>query len=444
MCETETIFGLSSGMGMAGVAVIRLSGPASKKVLSSLIGKIPKPRQAVLSKIVDPDEKQIIDEGLVLWFPGPHSFTGEDIVEFQIHGSHAVIAKLLDLLGKFDGLRLARPGEFTRRAFINGRMDLIEVEGLGDLIHAQSEVQRIQARQQAQGIVSKIFQEWRKQIIDILAYLEASIDFIEEEDVSENALADIENKLIHLRNELGFHLSDSVRGEAVRNGIRVVLSGPPNVGKSSILNWLAQRDVAIVSDEAGTTRDVVDVNVILGGIPVVFSDTAGLHDEKTGYVEAEGMKRTRSAAQSANLVLLISSPDVSSESFYLDTKAGIISVYNKSDISAGGKQSVDENMDIVVSAKTGENMPELLEMITQYVNRHFSGSEPAIITRMRQKEAVADCVAHINQAIENINGEIELVTEQVRLATYSLNRLIGNVDVEDLLDVIFNDFCVGK
>ena len=437
--NNQTIYSLSSGAGLAGVAVIRVSGPQANDCIAAMCEKPVKPRQASFRQICHPVSGQVLDQCVVLWFPGPGTFTGEDVAEFQIHGGRATIAAVLGALSQMDGCRQAQAGEFTRRAFLNGRLDLVEIEGLGDLIHAQTEAQRRQALNQSKGAASQVFNQWRSQLVFVLAYLEASIDFMEEDDVAENALHGFQDKMIHLRNDMEKHLSDSVRGEVIREGVRVVLAGEPNVGKSSILNYLARRDVAIVSSIPGTTRDVLEVQLDLDGIPVIVSDTAGLRDNSKDEIEQIGMQRTQMAGNQADLIIWVSASEQDHQKQLLQSDAERIFVTNKIDL-----QDVEVLQGIGVSAKTGTGMDELIKLISDKVADKFGGTEPALISRERQKSAIEMCVKHINDALADETGSLELVSEQLRLAASQLARLVGRIDVEDLLDVIFRDFCVGK
>ncbi len=439
----QTIYSLSSGAGLAGVAVIRVSGLQAKLCISLMCKKPVKARQASFRQLFHPTKDVLLDECLVLWFPGPGTFTGEDVVEFQIHGGRATVSAVVDALSEIEGCRQAEAGEFTRRAFLNGRLDLVEIEGLGDLIHAQTEVQRLQALNQSKGAASAVFNRWRKELIGVLGYLEASIDFIEEDDVNENALAGFRDKLIHLRNDMEKHLTDSVRGEIVRDGVRVVLAGEPNVGKSSIINYLARRDVAIVSNIPGTTRDVLEVQLDLNGIPVIVSDTAGLRDGSQDEIEQAGMERTKAASRKADLVIWVTVLGQDVENLLLQTEAEKIVVVNKADLLDHENISANSR-DLMISAKTGAGMEAFINLLCERVEEKFGGMEPALISRERQKSALMMCVEGIDGALNEEHGSLELAAEQLRMAANQLSKLVGRIDVEDLLDVIFRDFCVGK
>ncbi|MBV1933966.1 MAG: tRNA uridine-5-carboxymethylaminomethyl(34) synthesis GTPase MnmE, partial [Parvibaculaceae bacterium] len=301
----ETIFALSSGRGKAGVAVIRVSGPTAHQAVVALSGRGPGPaRQALFRTLRDPQSGETLDQALVLWFAGPASFTGEDCAEFQIHGGPNVVASVLSALGRLDGFRSAQAGEFTRRAVENGKFDLTEAEGIGDLIEAETEAQRRQALQQMSGGLGARCAEWRQRLVKVLAYVEADIDFVDEDDVPEGLSLTVLPFVVALSEEIDALLADGTRGERVREGIEVAIIGPPNAGKSSLLNWLARRDVAIVSEEAGTTRDVVEVRLDLGGMPVILADTAGLRETENA-IEKEGVKRALARADTADLTILL-------------------------------------------------------------------------------------------------------------------------------------------
>ena len=440
--EDQTIYSLSSGAGLAGVAIIRISGPQARICIEKMCRKPVPPRYAGFRQLYHPVSGELLDDGLVLWLPGPGTFTGEDITEFQIHGGRATITSVINGLAEIEGYRQAEAGEFTRRAFMNNRLDLVEIEGLGDLIHAQTETQRQQALSQSRGDASRVFNRWRSELTAILGYLEASIDFIEEDDVAEKALEGFQEKLIHLRNDMAKHLNDSARGEMVRDGVRVVLAGRPNVGKSSIINYLAERDVAIVSDIPGTTRDVLEVQLDLNGIPVTLSDTAGLREDAGDEIEQAGMMRARAHSRQADLVIWVTVAGEEPDTGLLETEAEQLIIVNKADLLANGSKLKQDA--IYVSAKTGLGMNRLLNTISRIVDEKFGGKEPALISRERQKSAIVMCVRGIDGALENQAGSLELAAEQLRSAANQLSRLVGTIDVEDLLDVIFRDFCVGK
>lgn len=429
-----TIVALSSGAGRAGVAVVRVSGGRVRFVIETIAGAVPEARRAVYRALRDGDGA-IIDHGLVLFFPAPASFTGEDVAEFHIHGSRAVLSRLLSVLTALPGLRLAEAGEFTRRAFEAGKLDLAAVEGLADLIDSETEWQRRQALRQMEGALGQAACEWRRALIRAMVLLEAEIDFSDEGDVGgpliAQALAEAQGVLGSLRAALGSFAS----GERVREGFVVVLAGPPNAGKSSLLNALARRDVAIVSPLPGTTRDAIEVRLDLGGIPVVLVDTAGLR-ESSDEIEAEGVRRARQKAANADLVLRLRSPGSEPER----NEDGTTEIAVATKVDLGGHTEPEE---IGVSAITGAGLPELIELIAVRLGE-FGQAEPAMVTRERQRLAVADAAAAVERAVPLSHEQPELIAEELRLAVRALERLIGRVDVEDVLDSLFSGFCIGK
>ena len=435
----DTIYSLSSGAGRAGVAVIRVSGPAAGAAVKALARRMPAARRASLCRLDDPDRGTPIDEALVLWLPGPRSFTGEDSAEFHVHGGPAVVAATLDALGRVEGLRPAEAGEFTKRAFMNGRMDLVAVEGLADLIAAETEAQRRLAQFHSGGGASAVFEAWRNDMIQVLALLEAAIDFVDEEGVAEAALKEVLPRLALLRDEVRAKLDDRYRGERLREGVRIVLAGPPNVGKSSVVNCLAQREAAIVSATPGTTRDVIEVHMDLAGVPVTVSDTAGLREGSADEIEATGMERARAAMMGADLVVWMTAPDAAEQPMMIDSDT--LRVMNKCDLVGG---SAAAEADIAISAKTGQNIGGLVERLSDWARQRFAGAESALITRDRQRRAIETCWTHLERATAAENLPLELVAEEVRLSARALARLVGRIDVEDLLDVVFRDFCIGK
>jgi tRNA modification GTPase len=427
-----TIVALSSGTGRAGVAVVRVSGERVRFALETIAGSVPEARKATYRALRDP-AGAIIDHGLVLFFPGPASFTGEDVAEFHIHGSRAVLSRLLSVLVALPGLRLAEAGEFTRRAFEAGKLDLAAVEGLADLIDSETEWQRKQALRQMEGALGHAAGEWRSGLVKAMTLLEAEIDFSDEGDVGgpliTNAIAETQAVLVSLRAALGSFEA----GERVREGFVVVLAGPPNAGKSSLLNALARRDVAIVSPIAGTTRDAIEVRLDLGGIPVVLVDTAGLR-ESSDAIEAEGVRRARQRVAHADLVLSLRSPDSAAE----QSQGDDLVVATMTDL--GGTARPGE---IGVSAVTGAGLPELIDTIAARLGK-LGQAEPALVTRERQRVAVADASAAIERAGLLPHEQPELIAEELRFAVRALERLIGKVDVEDVLDSLFSGFCIGK
>lgn len=455
----ETIFALSSGRGKAGVAVIRVSGPMADQAVVALSGQGPGPaRQALFRILRDPQSGETLDQALVLWFEGPASFTGEDCAEFQIHGGPNVVGSVLSALGQLDGFRSAQAGEFTRRAVENGKFDLTEAEGIGDLIEAETEAQRRQALQQMSGGLGARCAEWRQRLIKVLAYVEADIDFVDEDDVPEGLSLTVLPLVVALSAEIDALLADGTRGERVREGIDVAIIGPPNAGKSSLLNWLARRDVAIVSEEAGTTRDIVEVRLDLAGMPVILADTAGLRETKNS-VEQEGVKRALARADTADLTILLIGGDQDPNEFLKSGPTGSatgptgrgqfdFSLLNKMDLRGPGKESLDSVPEgfCGISIKTGLGLEAFLGDLERLVQERFEGREPALITRQRHRDELSSCQLHLDEAIEivKVGGDEVFAAEEIRLAMRALGRLSGRVDVEELLDVVFRDFCIGK
>ena len=432
----DTIYALASGLGTAGVAVIRVSGPKVLTVLEKLCTlKNPKPNYAYFRSIKSGDKT--LDKGLILYFKAPHSFTGEDVAELQVHGGRGVIQAIMQALSEISGLRPAERGEYSRRSVINGKMDLTEAEGLLDLVHAETEEQRKQALAQLDGNLGQLYESWRKQLVHHLAYAEAFIDFPEEEIPPEKE-QEINHDIADLIKKISLHLSDNRRGERLREGFQIAILGVPNVGKSSLINALTKREVAIVSQTAGTTRDIVEAHLDVAGFPVILADTAGLR-ESNEEIEAEGIRRAVKRAESADLILDIQNaadyPKVKKLPKALDKKR-VITLWNKSDLLKK-KPAKNEHF---ISAKTGAGITALWDEIKDILMDSFAGG--AAITRERYRVALTECVAHLQNALSA--PELELKTEDLRLAARSLGRITGRIDVDELLDVIFRDFCIGK
>jgi tRNA modification GTPase len=450
---TDTIIALASGSGRAGIAVVRASGPGVLGVLAHFGSKRPpEPRRATIARLLGSDG-ELIDEAIVLWMPGPNSYTGEDVVEFHVHGGSAVVEAVLACALNSRLCRVAEPGEFTRRAFDAGRLDLTQAEAIADLIDAETEGQRRQAARLYQGSAAKIFENWRGLLMQSMAALEASIDFPDEADIPGEidltALEPIE-KLAH---DLESALGDASRFRSVREGFKVAILGPPNAGKSSLMNRLARREAAIVSPVAGTTRDVVEVRLVLAGYPVWVADTAGLR-EASDDIEAEGIRRALARAEEADLRIWVldstsgvSHADVSRETSPRD---GDLVVLNKGDLgsgSSGGTLGPFRPFNpIVVSAKTGAGVDELERRLAQIVRERLDTDEAPLVTRARHRELVEQALAAVERALEGARIGIgaELVSEDLRLAARSLGRITGSIDAEDLLERIFSQFCVGK
>ncbi len=434
----DTIYALSSAPGRAGVAVVRVSGPDAARAVQALTGKpLPMPRNAVLARFSDASGVAI-DRGLVLYFEAPASFTGEGMAEFHIHGGRATVEALLAALAAA-GLRPAEPGEFTRRAVENGKLDLTQAEAVADLIDAETDAQRRQALRQYDGALSDLYERWRRELIRATAWAEAAIDFSDEE-LPADTLARTHAAILEILQEIQKHLDDSARGETLREGVHLTVIGPPNAGKSSLVNALARRDVAIVAEIAGTTRDVVEVRMDLGGYLVTLADTAGLRHTMEA-VEAEGVRRALARAESADLVLLLL--DGSAE----DPMAGLppktradLTVWNKADLSWPTKRS-----GLAVSLKTGQGLDALVTVLAAQVrDRLEAPGEAPVLTRKRHRHALEQAARSLESALTAAPGHPELLAEDLRLALRALGRITGRVDVEELLDVVFKDFCIGK
>ena len=446
-----TIFALSSGRPPAAVAVVRLCGPKAGLALQKMIGRVPPPRRATLARVRDPASGEVIDEGLALWFPAPHSETGEDMAELQLHGGHAVIAAVFEALGRVDGCRAAEAGEFTRRAFENSRLDLTEVEGLADLIAAETPAQRRQAFRQLKGLIGDQAEAWRRQIIEALALVEARIDFADEADVPEDLVTPALHAAQQLRDKIAAALLHNERSERLREGLVVAIAGPPNAGKSTLLNRLARREAAIVSPFPGTTRDIIEVHLSLDGYPVTLLDTAGIR-ESDDPVELEGIRRARARAEAADLLLWVidgsATGGTHEECDGGFQKSNAWLVRNKADLLGDKLWISNESRSgasFLISATTGAGTGELVDALSAYARNYFSVTEAAIVTRARHRRALEETVAALDQALaQGRSGSEELIAEELRSAATTLGRLTGRVDVEDILDVIFREFCIGK
>lgn len=412
----------------------------AESVISGLASKTPVPRMATRALLRDAN-RQPIDDAVVLWFPGPASATGEDVAEFHVHGGRAVLSAMFDAIAAFDNVRPAEPGEFTRRAFENGKLDLTEAEGLDDLIHADTDRQRRQALRQLKGLLGDRARDWRERIIAASALIEAGIDFSDEGDVPTELIAPALEKIRALRDEIQEVLAGQARSERLRDGLVVAIAGPPNVGKSTLINQLAKREVAIVSPYAGTTRDVIEVQLELDGYPVTVIDTAGIR-ETDDPVEQEGVRRARARAAEADLVLWLADSG--------DAKAGhggatpTWLVRNKIDLvrtTAGEGGSYPE---FRISATRGDGLSELIAALVGFAHDYFATSEAGLISRTRQRGLLQETFESLQRCIDVVGQGEELAAEELRRAAFSLGRLLGRADVEDILDVIFREFCVGK
>ncbi|HWE74165.1 MAG TPA: tRNA uridine-5-carboxymethylaminomethyl(34) synthesis GTPase MnmE [Stellaceae bacterium] len=448
---TDTIYALATAPGRAGVAIVRLSGPDAALALRDLTGALPPPRQAQYAHFRDPQSCEILDDGIALYFAAPASMTGEDVAELQLHGSRAVLAAVFAVLARRSGCRLAEPGEFTKRAFLNGKLDLTTAEAIADLVEAETSAQRRQAMRQLQGEFGRRCEAWRTRLIGAQARLEAEIDF-PEEGLPAAQWAAARQETMTLRQEIAAELADNRRGERLREGVAVAILGPPNAGKSSLMNALARREVAITSHIAGTTRDVIEVALDLGGYPVVLADTAGLRDSADS-IEEEGIRRARARAASADLKLVVLDATKPGEANALRDliDARTIVVVNKidlmpetpaaqADLARAG--SLGTGGALYCSATSGEGIAALIARLSEAVEAALGAETAPLVTRARHREALENCVAALDRFAE---AEMpELAAEDLRKAARSLGRITGRVDVEDMLDALFREFCIGK
>ncbi|MGR6432725.1 tRNA uridine-5-carboxymethylaminomethyl(34) synthesis GTPase MnmE [Rhizobium sp. PAMB 3174] len=439
--SSDTIYALSSGHLPAGVAVVRISGPRAAEICHRLTGNLPAPRIATLRTIHDRND-HVLDQAIVVWFPGPASFTGEDCLEVHVHGGRAVVVGLFDVISNgYAGIRHAEAGEFSRRAFENGKLDLTEIEGLGDLISAETEMQRRLAVEQMRGGLSRVYAGWADRLTRGRALIEAELDFSDEEDIPGAVSDQIWSDMRALVDEIDSHTKGIIAGEIIRDGFKVVIAGPPNAGKSSLLNTLAKRDVAIVTDVAGTTRDVLKVDLNLGGYVVHLVDTAGLR-ESIDVVEAEGIRRARHEMESAHLVLLLSEcGQVADPSAVEGLNVPFLCVGTKLDLHDDNDST---GFDVVISSSSGFGLPELQDLLLKAVIDSVPVLNAALPNRLRHKDFLDEARRSIDAAVRSSTLDLELRAELLRQASNSLGRVTGRVDVEDLLDVIFREFCVGK
>lgn len=445
----QTIFALSSGRPPSAIALVRVSGPQAGLALTCLAGKIPAPRMAMRALLRDSNQ-QPIDDAVALWFPGPASATGEDVAEFHVHGGRAVLAALFSALSGLPDMRAAEPGEFTRRAFENGKLDLTEAEGLDDLIHADTDRQRRQALRQLKGLLGDKARGWRARIIEASALIEAGIDFADEGDVPAELIAPALLKIRGLLAEIEEVLAAQGRSERLRDGLVVAIAGPPNVGKSTLMNQLARREVAIVSPHAGTTRDIIEVQLDLDGYPVTVIDTAGIR-ETDDPVEQEGVRRARARAAEADLVLWLA--DAAHEMILHEGAAPVWLVRNKIDLAgvlpgatrgAGDPGQERASAEFSISASRGDGIPDLIAALVAFAQDYFGSDSGGLIGRVRQRELLQETAASLLRSMEVVGTGEELAAEDLRSAAHSLGRLLGRVDIEDILDVIFREFCIGK
>lgn len=464
MMNGDTIFALSSGRLPAAIAVVRISGSQAAEALRRMIGREIAPRRAALATVRDPRSGAAIDQALALFFPGPNSETGEDTAELQLHGGRAVLAATLAALAALPGMRPAEAGEFTRRAFENGRIDLTAVEGLADLIGAETEAQRRQALAQMQGLLGNRAAAWREKIVSALGLIEAGLDFADEGDVPLGTVAAALKAAAELAAEIDSVLADGARGERLRDGLTIAIAGPVNAGKSSLFNWLVGRDAAIVSPHPGTTRDVLEAHLDLGGYPATVLDTAGVRDS-ADPVEQEGIRRARARAAAADLVLWVDdsaaarsagrqgdrrsaeNPFEGGATPAQANSGGTWRIVSKADLFDSDSERIraeDAPPTFVISAHSGAGLPALETALQKFAAENLGGAEPALVTRLRHRQALDAARDALRRAAAGAGRGDELVAEELRLASRALGRLVGRIDVEDVLDVIFRDFCIGK
>ncbi len=442
-----TIYALSSGPGLAGISVIRVSGPNTEVIISQLTDKkLPKPRVATRRKFIKIKDNEVIDEGILIWFPAPNSYTGEDMAEFHVHGSRAVVNAIHALISKIDGCRLAEPGEFTKIAFQNGKLNLLKAESVSDLISSETEIQRQQAIKIMSGKSSDKFNSLRQRLLKILANVEAKIDF-PEDDLPDDILQNIHFQTENIKDEIKKILNDQKVGERIREGFKIAIVGPTNAGKSSLMNYLSKRDIAIVSEIAGTTRDVIEAHLNIDGYPVVVSDTAGIR-VANNEIEKKGIKLALDKADSADLNIIVLEPKSVDFTRYLDgllSKNAIILV-NKSDLGVDTiDQEIKKHNPIYISIKEEKNLDKLINLIKGNLKNKFISSEDIFITRQRHRNNLEKCVESLENFIKKKSkDDFDKAAEDLRLATRYLGMIVGKVDVEEILGSIFSDFCIGK
>ena len=443
-----TIFSLSSGPGVSGVAIIRISGPDCKKIIDKMVNSpLPAPRVATLKKINKINTNELIDQGLILWFPGPYSYTGEDLLEFHVHGSRAVIDAIIKSISEIKNCRLAEPGEFTKKAFQNGKINLLQAESVADLISSETEIQRRQAIEIMKGNHSSKYENWRNKLIKILSNIEAKIDF-PDEDLPENILEKIKNTTSQLIKEMSKALDDQNVGERIREGFKIAILGPTNAGKSSLLNYLSKREVAIVSEFAGTTRDIIETHLNIDGYPVVMSDTAGIREAKD-EIEKRGIKLALKKAEDADLNIVVIEPK---SGYFTGVLKGLINsektilVVNKLDLGIDKIEKELKNFNpIYISIKKEKNLSMLIKIIRDKLKNKFLLTEDTLITRERHRQHLKQCLNYLeNFETKKSENDFDKAAEDLRLATRHLGMIVGKVDVEEILDSIFSDFCIGK
>jgi len=442
-----TIYALSSGPGISGVAIIRISGSDASKALTLLTGKpLPSPRVASLRKINNINSSKLIDEGIIIWFPGPESYTGEDMAEIHVHGGKAIVLALQNELSKIENFRLAKPGEFTKIAFQNGKINLLKAESISDLIAAETEMQRLQAVKIMKGKSAEKFDDLREKLLKILSFVEAKIDF-PEEDLPDENIKQIKKDTTEVLNKIKKILDDQKVGEIIREGFKIAIVGPTNAGKSSLLNNLSNRDVAIVSEIAGTTRDVIETHLNIDGYPVIISDTAGIRSSKD-EIEKKGIKLSLDKAEKADLKLVVvDAKSIDFSGFLNDLlKDNAILVVNKSDLINGELDPQVNKLDhVLISLKENLNLDKLISKIKNKLKTKFVINDDILITRERHRQHLVHCLDNLKNFLEkNDKKDFDKAAEDLRLATRHLGMIIGKVDVEEVLGSIFNDFCIGK
>ena len=467
MEKQDTIYALSTIKGRSGVAVIRISGDEVKDVLQMLTFKTSfNQREATYCAIKSPITGEILDKAIVIFFNGPNSFTGEDIAELHLHGSIAVIDDVMEVLSTIEGLRIAEPGEFTRRAFENGKMDLIDVEALGDLIHAETSVQRRTAINQMSGQLKSLYNKWREVVVDVMAQIEAYIDF-PDDDIPESALKHATNSVKELVDDIEKHLAVSEKAAVIMNGLQIAIGGAPNVGKSTLMNLLARQEVAIVSNIAGTTRDIIQVNMKINGIGITLYDTAGIHEKTRDSIEQEGIRRAKEKLKASDIkiyVVDILNVDIEDENFLQNLQSQIMKNLNDSDMSScivllnkcDAYREEDQNImqeiannnqaltTIPFSASTGYNLDQLLERIQDIISERYSIRDDMIITTQhRQKQKLLECLSHL-KSFDLIGKPMEIAAQDIRLASSAMESIVGEITLDDVLDKIFSTFCIGK
>ena len=442
-----TIYALSTGPGISGIAIIRVSGKETESVIKKMTGKdLPAPRKATLRKINNINTSELIDEGIILWFPGPESYTGENMAEFHIHGSRAVIQEVQNSISQIENCRLAEPGEFTKIAFENNKINLLKAESIADLISSETEIQRRQAIKIMSGANSKKFNSWRESLIKILSNVEAKIDF-PEDDLPDDILKEIKEKSEKIKSEIKKTLNDQKVGERIREGFKIAIVGPTNVGKSSLLNYLSRREVAIVSEIAGTTRDVIETHLNIDGLPVVVSDTAGIRKSKD-EIEKKGIRLALKRSEDADLNIVVIEPKSGYFTGFLKDLMSdkSILVINKSDLGVDSMVNEFKKYNpIFISLKNEKNLDQLIFLIKEKLKKQFINSEDILITRERHRQHLEQCVSYLEKFLNKQNSDdFDIAAEDLRLATRHLGIIVGKVDVEEILGSIFNDFCIGK